>query len=76
MTLSVNVQKLLKVEVSILLCRGQTFMSEEFLDNPEICPPAQQMRSKGMSQGMGAYLSAHSGNPDILVDCPFDRPRR
>lgn len=56
MTFPVDIQKMLEVEVGVFLCRGQAFMTEELLDDPQVRSSAQQVGSKGMAKGMRTDL--------------------
>ena len=67
MAFLVDVQELLEVEVGVLLRRGQAGVAQELLDDPKIRAPAEEVRSEGVAERMGADLPADGRPPDVFL---------
>ena len=48
--------QVLRIEVGVYLCCKDALMTEQFLHLTDACSPLQQMRRKGVTEGVGAYL--------------------
>ena len=75
MALLVHLQQLFEIQVRVFLCRGQTFMAEEFLYGTQVRSAAEQVGGKGMSQGMRADIAFQCRLLQIALDRTLNRPR-
>jgi hypothetical protein len=56
----------------VTLCCRKTFMSQQFLNAPQIRSGIQKMRGERMAEGMGADLFRDACGHDILVQNPLN----
>ena len=55
-------------DVGVVLSRDQAPVAQHLLNATQIAPAVQEMRGKGMPEGMGAEFLPQSGLPDPLAD--------
>lgn len=63
-----GVSQLLLAQVGIYLCGGDIFVSEQLLHLSYAGPSLQQMRSEGVSEGVGADAFVYIGTGGSLLD--------
>ena len=78
MGIAIYRQEMAGAHMGVLLRRRQTGMSEQFLDDPEICAGIEEMCGKGMPEGMGAdplqLSDLRCRTSDDITHTPYAQP--
>ena len=72
MGLVVDVHKLADRGVGVFLGGGERLVAEEFLDGAEVGAVGEEMRRKGVAQGVWMQVPIHVDEADVFFDDAAD----